>query len=400
MKNIGKTPLLRAVNIEKALGVKKIYLKLEGNNPTGSKADRIANVILKAVKARGKEALVINGDKNLLKSLKHCSTIENIMLFVPKEKKESWKEKLLESSQLVDMSGVKAKDKEELLISLAARTNAFLVTPADYIQFSIIANETIAQEIYQRYPGDIDNYFYNNDSIETLQAYQNIFLKAHLENSSKIPEIIGADENETVTLNNQYVSVEKDLLDEASNLLQKQEHLKVKYKDVVAFAGFLKQHKLGRILEGRHIIVLDQARSRVKIREIKDYSEIDKEKLLSYVNNYLGDYRDSKEEALEAIEMAMKDGYVLVASKEEKIDGVCIVVDLKIKRFIPRYHLAYIGINKDSKGRGIGTELIKEAVNLTNGNISLHVDLDNKSAKKLYKKMGFVHVYDRMIYKK
>jgi threonine synthase len=76
-----------------------------------------------------------------------------------------------------------------------------------------------------------------------------------------------------------------------------------------------------------------------------------------------------------------------------------VVVDLKIDKFIPRYHLGYIGINPDNKGRGLGSELIKEAIDITEGNISLHVDLDNKNAKKLYKKMGFVHKYDRMIYK-
>ena len=67
--------------------------------------------------------------------------------------------------------------------------------------------------------------------------------------------------------------------------------------------------------------------------------------------------------------------------------------------FIPSYHLAYIGVKKGNSGRGVATELINQAIEKTNGNLSLHVDIPNGRAKKLYEKMGFVHTYDRMLYK-
>ena len=67
--------------------------------------------------------------------------------------------------------------------------------------------------------------------------------------------------------------------------------------------------------------------------------------------------------------------------------------------FIPTYHLAYIGVKSGNAGRGMATLLINAAVDKTGGNMSLHVDMPNKRAKKLYEKMGFVHCYDRMIYK-
>ena len=67
--------------------------------------------------------------------------------------------------------------------------------------------------------------------------------------------------------------------------------------------------------------------------------------------------------------------------------------------FIPTYHLAYIGVKKGNVGRGVATELINQAIEKTGGNMSLHVDIPNKRAKKLYEKMGFVHTYDRMLYK-
>ena len=38
----GKTPLMRSLKLEKALGIEEIYLKLEGANPFGNKYDRIS----------------------------------------------------------------------------------------------------------------------------------------------------------------------------------------------------------------------------------------------------------------------------------------------------------------------------------------------------------------------
>jgi threonine synthase len=134
------------------------------------------------------------------------------------------------------------------------------------------------------------------------------------------------------------------------------------------------------------------------VQQLEDFNDLTKMELLDYVDNYLDRYSDSKTEAVEAIEQALENGFILTAKREDEIDGVCIIVHMGFEDFIPTYHLAYIGINPNSKGRGIGSELIKEAINLTNGKISLHVDLDNKNAKRLYKKMGFKHVYDRMIY--
>ena len=39
---IGDTSITRARNLERESGVRQIYLKFEGNNPTGTQKDRIA----------------------------------------------------------------------------------------------------------------------------------------------------------------------------------------------------------------------------------------------------------------------------------------------------------------------------------------------------------------------
>ena len=105
------------------------------------------------------------------------------------------------------------------------------------------------------------------------------------------------------------------------------------------------------------------------------------------------------EETEDAIKNAIKNGFILKAVKNDQLEGLCIIVNMGFKEFIPTYHLAYIGVKEGNSGRGIATLLINQAVELTGGKLSLHVDIPNKRAKKLYEKMGFVHCYDRMIFK-
>jgi ribosomal protein S18 acetylase RimI-like enzyme len=52
------------------------------------------------------------------------------------------------------------------------------------------------------------------------------------------------------------------------------------------------------------------------------------------------------------------------------------------------------------RGKGIGTEIIKESFDLADGDVKLHVDYNNKEAIKLYKKLGMKSNYMEMRYKK
>jgi len=42
ISSVGNTPLIRAKNLEKLWGIEDLYLKFEGNNPTGTQKDRVA----------------------------------------------------------------------------------------------------------------------------------------------------------------------------------------------------------------------------------------------------------------------------------------------------------------------------------------------------------------------
>jgi threonine synthase len=60
----GNTPLLRSGHLEQEIGVRGLYFKLEGSNPTGSYKDRIAAVGLSRLRELGKRAWAATSSGN------------------------------------------------------------------------------------------------------------------------------------------------------------------------------------------------------------------------------------------------------------------------------------------------------------------------------------------------
>ena len=55
---IGNTPLVRAHKLEKKLGVRRLYLKLEGTNPSGTHKDRMALIYALDARSKGLDRVV------------------------------------------------------------------------------------------------------------------------------------------------------------------------------------------------------------------------------------------------------------------------------------------------------------------------------------------------------
>ena len=56
---VGDTPLIRARNLERALGIRQVFLKFEGGNPTGTQKDRIAFAQAGDALRRGYDTMVL-----------------------------------------------------------------------------------------------------------------------------------------------------------------------------------------------------------------------------------------------------------------------------------------------------------------------------------------------------
>lgn len=433
MKKSGRTPLLRARQIEKILNVGEIYIKLEGSNPTGHKYDRVGEIVIKDAVARGYDCILVNGSVNYIKSLVYFAELSDVKVLVPQFKNEMWKAKRFKPEMLMDLKGHLRKDQVTILKEIAHETHYYLAVEGRLrTQLSKTALEEISEEIVNRLDHNVTTIYTQLNYGYTFTSIYSVLLKewidgkfdqipnivcgtpkigesyAEEEANSKEPskwdpvdEKLLADLKKSVwETNGRLITVELEELNESVKFLRKMEHLKVTTNEAYAFAAFYKQVKLGEIEKGRHVIILNEGRSDIKIENINDFEEVSKKELVEYTRQWLAQYSDSSLETQDAIQNASEKGFILLASRNGEYEGICIVVNLGFKDFIPTYHLAYIGTQKGSKGRGVGTELIQRALDLTNETLSLHVDLDNKGAKKLYEKLGFKHKYNRMIFQK
>ena len=423
----GKTPLVRARALEKRYGIKEIWLKLEGTNPTGHKSDRIASVLVSDMIAHGHKVMVADGTYPFLRSLVHACETHGMTIRIPRFSHERSKTARFPEGILVDMRSVK-KDRKDALKAYARSLDAYLVKEgSSHVGLSRMALEPMTEEILDKIH-DVTDIHVRISYGYTLSSVYNASLKwwigHEIESLPRIicgatPETIrwldsrmeptGLLDEEDLLMENVrqalhesrgiVTAVSDEDLKEAKKRLRTDENIITGDEGAYAFAAFLNRIRTEETVRGRHVIVLNDGRNKVSIERISSYDDMARPEIHALVERYLGRFGDTKPEVEDAIDNAISKGHVLVSMGADGPDGIAVIVHTGFNRFIPTYHLAYVGISPDTKGRGIGTELIRRAIDLTDGNISLHVDLDNPGAKKLYEKLGFRHVYSRMIHK-
>lgn len=141
----------------------------------------------------------------------------------------------------------------------------------------------------------------------------------------------------------------------------------------------------------------------------RDISSIEKDEIVEFLFNHLDEFGDSREDIGKAVNFALRinspsipivplGGMVLQGKEDGKIVGVVVMNRTGMSGYIPDNILVYIAVHKDFRGKGYGKKLMKKAIELTNGDIKLHVEPENP-ARYLYEKLGFTSKYLEMRYK-
>jgi len=130
----------------------------------------------------------------------------------------------------------------------------------------------------------------------------------------------------------------------------------------------------------------------------------EKKQIIDFLYKHLEKYGDPKPDIEKAINYAIKEspsfgGFVMVSMHNNSITGVVVVNQTGMEGYIPENILVYIATHREHRGNGIGKQLMKKAIELTKGDIALHVEPDNP-ARFLYEKIGFTSKYIEMRYKK
>jgi threonine synthase len=439
---------MRAKKLEKFLGVEEVYLKLEGANPYGHKFDRVSEVIVKDALNHKKNGLLVDGSDDYINSFIQFCESNELSVKIPLFKNEKWKENSFKNNELfIDFRANKLNNKHELLDNYC-KNNNFYNASYQYANrhLSIISLQKIGEEIAEKLGDDINTVFTQLSYGYTVSSLYNGFVNKWVDGDiNRYPQIFSCTIPKGNAIFNDYkknmemsdledynikvnkytrnlftgegvlledtlrairdtegkiISVDEALLKESVQVLKKQESILLSTEEGYAFAGFYKLAKEGKIKNGKHVIVLNDGKSDLELYRVTSFEKYSKETISNWIKEWLQDYSDPIEETEDAVESAIKTGYILLALRNNNPQGVCVVVNLGFKDFIPTYHLGYIGTKEGNKGRGIATELINQMIELTKGKLSLHVDLENKRARKLYEKLGFRTSYYRMIYHK
>lgn len=129
-------------------------------------------------------------------------------------------------------------------------------------------------------------------------------------------------------------------------------------------------------------------------------SESEKNDIAHFLFEHLEGFSDPIEDIEKAMQFALKEtesfgGFIIVAHENTRIVGVVVLNKTGMKDYIPENILVYIATHKERRGKGIGRYLMKQTLDLAQGNVALHVEPDNP-ARFLYEKMGFTSKYLEM----
>lgn len=437
---VGKTPLLRAKNLEQYLGVPEIYMKLEGNNPSGYLEDRLAYLMLRDAVEKEKTTICMGTKIRIMYSLAFLSRYFNIncVFYVTKlnrHKREYFNKfnnvKVVEYGRTTQDCLMKSNEDAE-------RENWYNGNIGK--ENDILYNYTysyLAKEINSQLGSKLDSVFcqtgqgssiiglywgfkqlWIDEEISTMPklfactsskslAYK---LFADINNRDNKGNIAAANFSESMynlqefanaILNSKgdVIGLNDEELTAAKKKVQELENIKLSSANALPLAALFRKAEEGKIKKGVHVIILKDGRVELDISNVgKNELPLKYIEFVNLLHVWLNEYTDPVFEINEALEKAFEDGHVLCAYQNGELVGITVLIKTGFEQFFPRYHLAYIATKKDIKGRGIGTQLLKKAVEITGGHLSLHVDTKNANAVKLYEKIGFKKKYFRMIY--
>lgn len=450
-RRVGRTPLLRAKGLERHLGLEEVHLKLEGNNPTGHKVDRISYSLARDAQERGFRTLTVGTAGYFARSLGIIAPSMGLrcVFYVPTAVDGI-------GEKLARMEGVIVERVEGTIDDAAKRSRAsssregwYDANPGLSNTFmAAMAYSPISSEIVSRLGGapatvsvpvgsgsllsGVHAGFRQLWSSEAVGGVP-MMLAGSLESGNAIveaytrgldiveplprapPKASGALQalmNVSGVMGQQGVDALHDSgghaygipvkeLRELAKLSRSLDGVTMSVDSAAALGALVHAHREGLLKGGgKHVAVLSTGRTDLTIQEIgRRDLEGRLDRTINLLDGWLNAFSDPKEEIREALENALDQGHVLGAFLNHRLVGICALSRMELDTFFPRYHLSYIAADDRYEGRGIATMLIQRAIEVSEGRLSLHVETDNKKAVNLYKKMGFDTKYYRMLYR-
>ena len=192
MRKSGRTPLMRAKRLEKALNIGEIYLKLEGANPSGHKYDRISEVLVKDAVANGFKQILVDGSESYIKSVMLFAKLKELEVKVPLFKQEKWKISRLDKDILLDLRDKKDSVSHPQLRNIAEQSNMYLTCEWDLNTIiSHLILEDMTKECLERMNFKVDTITTKLGFGYTLSSIYSGLIKSWVhEELSELPQLL------------------------------------------------------------------------------------------------------------------------------------------------------------------------------------------------------------------
>ncbi|MGM0607551.1 MAG: pyridoxal-phosphate dependent enzyme [Candidatus Muiribacteriota bacterium] len=446
-QRIGRTVLYESKPLREKFNSGPLFLKMEGLNPTGRIQDRIAYYLVQEARQLGFDTVTVASLGALGISMAYVCAEFNVKCKIVTPNKSIIKKSNILKEDVVEIieHGKNYREANKKSIELA-KEKSWYDANHGYFNFSITTTvySEIAEEISHKLGKNPDNIFVflsNGALISGLHhGFRQLWRQQKIDRIPKIHVVCADEENSLyqtylkgkkiysdkkatstykgkakktykydifepqAILNAVYDTggrfhfVKQEKIKENQKLLKSKERIKTGVRGGAVISAFERASRENEISKDeQNVIMLEEGKSDLIIKELSDDDFRDFDQLADYVDAYLGKYGDARDGAMEAIKVSYETGFLLGAYVAGEMKGIAVVMGLPTNIVMPPYHLIYIGTDLSTGSRGIGTKLMEKIYEKTGGHFSLHVDIENKKAIKLYQKMGLKKAYFRMI---
>ncbi|MBW3582800.1 MAG: pyridoxal-phosphate dependent enzyme [Euryarchaeota archaeon] len=446
-RRVGDSPLLRAPTLSKVLGLPNLRVKLEGTNPTGTQKDRIAYLEVENAVSHGHDRITAASCGNFGVAVAYAANVRGLHcdIFTPDHFQGERIELMEKLGAVVHRVPGTYEDAVRASRMHARNENAYDGNPGGTSTMRVLAGYgPIAEEILRQtdvVPNCVAVSVGNGSTLAGIHlGFRNAWARGEIDRipimlagtsrgNNPIVAAAARDQDRCTPLDPRSVHetavneplVNWDALDgtaaltavrdsrgsaygvEDERLLELHDALLTDGFDahpaslaaVGAIADAIEEGLVDR--DGICVAVLTSGRATIGVERLAE-RPADWKGFLGELDTWLGRYSDPEAEIDEAVGLAFDDGHVLAATDAEGMLGICALTPMTFKSFFPKYHLSYIAVAPRARGRGVGSLLMEEAIRITRGDVSLHVETDNEKAIRLYEKFGFSKKYYRMIY--
>lgn len=442
-KRVGDTPLLQAKALNAIVGLPNLWLKLEGANPTGTQKDRIARLDVAEAMRRGCKGVTAGSCGNFGVALAHASYIHELEchIFVPDDF-QGERVALMEELRAT-VHRVPGQYEDAVLAShdYAVGNKLHDANPGGINTLQTLTGYSrIADEILQRVTPTAVGVPVGNGT--TLAGVHLGFREAWARGRAKaVPHVFGGSSqgNNPLALNvsrnttgytpmdprsvtettvneplvnwdcldgraaleavqasqgDAYGHTDEELLE--LHALLEESGFDAHPASLAAVAALKAAVADGALDAGATMVaILTSGRANIEVSPVDQLPE----DFHATLKQWLGKFGDPLIEMEEAVAAAQRGGHLLQAVDGDQVVGYCVLTPMELSTFFPHLHLSYIAVAPEGRGRGIGTLLMEEAIRVAEGDLSLHVETENRAAIKLYEKFGFEKKYFRMLHR-